>query len=309
MISERSKCAGTILAVALVGFGVFSVAANVVINEVAWAGTAASASDEWIELFNSGESPVDLTGWTLVFAETLIDLGDVGHGTVDVRRTVIEPGGYFVLERSDDDTMTDVVADLVYKGSLSNSGEDIVLLDAGGNIVDQILCAEAGWRGGSTGAGTPPYASMERVDPVAEEATWESNNGVIQNGLDADGEPVNGTPGAENSATIIAASAPRVELMSPLDVTEPITGSFIVTWVATDPDGSPGALRVSIAVSADDGESWEVLVENLSNAGSYAWDTGKHADGDQYRLRIIVADADGYSTEVLSEALSVQNPD
>ena len=37
----------------------------VVINEVAWAGTSASASDEWLELYNSGAADIDLTGWTL----------------------------------------------------------------------------------------------------------------------------------------------------------------------------------------------------------------------------------------------------
>ncbi|RLE36850.1 hypothetical protein DRJ23_06755, partial [Candidatus Acetothermia bacterium] len=38
---------------------------KVIINEVAWAGTAASPEDEWIELRNLGTVPVDLTGWTL----------------------------------------------------------------------------------------------------------------------------------------------------------------------------------------------------------------------------------------------------
>jgi uncharacterized repeat protein (TIGR01451 family) len=38
---------------------------RVIINEVAWAGTAADSRDEWIELRNLGTIPVDLTGWTL----------------------------------------------------------------------------------------------------------------------------------------------------------------------------------------------------------------------------------------------------
>jgi uncharacterized repeat protein (TIGR01451 family) len=38
---------------------------KVIINEVAWAGTAADPHDEWIELHNLGTIPVDLTGWTL----------------------------------------------------------------------------------------------------------------------------------------------------------------------------------------------------------------------------------------------------
>jgi uncharacterized repeat protein (TIGR01451 family) len=38
---------------------------KVIISEIAWAGTAASAEDEWIELRNIGGTPVDLTGWAL----------------------------------------------------------------------------------------------------------------------------------------------------------------------------------------------------------------------------------------------------
>ncbi|MCJ7511903.1 MAG: lamin tail domain-containing protein, partial [Anaerolineales bacterium] len=35
------------------------------INEVAWAGTLASSSDEWIELYNPGSEAIDLSGWRL----------------------------------------------------------------------------------------------------------------------------------------------------------------------------------------------------------------------------------------------------
>ena len=82
----------------------------VLINEVAWAGTAASASDEWIELFNPNEVPISLEGW---------QLGDGGDISILLEGT-ISPAGYFLLERSDDQTVADIPADLVYGGSLSN---------------------------------------------------------------------------------------------------------------------------------------------------------------------------------------------
>jgi hypothetical protein len=34
---------------------------DVVISEVAWMGTQASANDEWIELYNTTSAPIDLT--------------------------------------------------------------------------------------------------------------------------------------------------------------------------------------------------------------------------------------------------------
>jgi hypothetical protein len=311
-MSNRSS--GTVVRIGMlvlicVALMTLSAAAVVVINEVAWGGTAASASDEWLELYNHGESPADLTGWTLVFGETVVHLGEVSGGTVEVRRTVIDPGGYFLLERSDDGTISDIVADLIYRGSLTNAGVDVLLYDSGGHLVDQAGGGEDGWSGGTGADGTPPYASMERGDPAADVPTWGSNNGAIRNGLDADGEPINGTPAAENSATILAASTPRVILIWPSDTTEPISGVFVVTWSATDPDGSADALRVAIAVSADDGEQWEPLVDNLANAGSYAWDTTAYPNGDGYRLRLVVTDADGNSAEAVSGALSLANSD
>ena len=45
---------------------------------MAWAGTAADANDEWIELYNAGDTDVDLTGWALYEGDTrIIGLGAV----------------------------------------------------------------------------------------------------------------------------------------------------------------------------------------------------------------------------------------
>ena len=46
---------------------------EVVINEVAWAGTAASSDDQWIELYNPGAT-VDISGWRLVSASGSLDI-------------------------------------------------------------------------------------------------------------------------------------------------------------------------------------------------------------------------------------------
>ena len=58
-----------LLIVALSGFWLYPAktlaSSNIIINEVAWMGTTASANSEWIELYNPSNSEVDLTGWTL----------------------------------------------------------------------------------------------------------------------------------------------------------------------------------------------------------------------------------------------------
>jgi hypothetical protein len=100
----------------------------VLINEIAWAGTLASANDEWIELHNPGSQPMDLDGWRLS------DGGDIGF----YLSGRMAPFGFFLLERTDDACVADIVADQLYHGALSDSGEHLRLLAPDGSLVDQV---------------------------------------------------------------------------------------------------------------------------------------------------------------------------
>ena len=129
---------------------------RVIINEIAWAGTAADPRDEWIELRNLGTTPVDLTGWTIRWRRTrpitpdeqewnVIELAGVISGAsvpaceeaanengAPIHFFKEEPGeipwlvvsdpereasGYYTIERRDDKTVEDVPADAVYDAS------------------------------------------------------------------------------------------------------------------------------------------------------------------------------------------------
>lgn len=160
---------------------------RIVINEVAWMGTKFSANQEWIELFNNSDTAVDLNGWKLSAADGQPDIALTGN---------IASQGYFLLERTTDDTITDIKADLIFVGSLSNTGEDLMLKDSAGVTVDRIN-AVSGWWGGDNSAKT----SMERRDPasVSKEDNWASNDGSTTNGQDAGHNNILGTPGSENS--------------------------------------------------------------------------------------------------------------
>jgi len=306
-MSRRTGSAGWLAVGLLLLLSAGCLGADVAINEIAWSGTAANTSDEWIELYNTTDEAIDLSDWTLMFGERVIHLGAVEESTSEVRRSTIEPGGYFLLERSDDETVSDVEADVLYTGSLSNDGATLELRDAAGEIVDLVDASEAGWPAGTTRDADPPYASMERVDPTSEAAEWASNDGRTRNGADANGDPLNGTPGRENSARIVARAAPRVELVAPNEAEAVLSGVVVVEWSATDPDGPAEGLAISIELSLDGGETWEVLVGNLANGGSYAWDTALHPDGDRVRLRVAAEDADGYRGAAESPVLTIRN--
>lgn len=88
-------------------------ASSIRLNEVAWMGTLASASDEWIELVNNGTAAVRLEGWELMSAD--------GTLYADLDAVTIAPGGYALLERTDDGTVPGVAAAAIYKGGLPNA--------------------------------------------------------------------------------------------------------------------------------------------------------------------------------------------
>jgi hypothetical protein len=178
-------------------------APQIVIHEVAWSGTSASSADEWIELRNNTSREIDLKGWTLSWSngEITVHLGEAKEDTKEVRTSVIPARGFYLLERTDDDTISDIKADLLYTGALRNGGETLILKDPNGNVVDTANGNGGEWPAGGDSQNGVARASMERTDPNAPDSdgVWASNNGVIRNGKDKNGNPINGTPKAENS--------------------------------------------------------------------------------------------------------------
>ncbi|HYP53299.1 MAG TPA: lamin tail domain-containing protein [Pyrinomonadaceae bacterium] len=163
---------------------------RVVINEVAWVGSVSNSADEWIELFNTTASAIDLTGWRIV--------DDAGAQTYNLSGS-IPANGYFLIERAS--TATSVAHNLLASGlSLANTGDSLELKDSANARVDIVNSAGAAWAAGTTSG----YYTMERINPSADgdnAANWATNNGVTRNGTGSGGLPINGTPKAKNSAT------------------------------------------------------------------------------------------------------------
>lgn len=146
--------------------------ADVQITEVAWMGTAGSQYSEWIELYNDGQSSVNLAGWKLYEGD--------GGALVFTFTKSIPANGYLLLERTTA-SAPDAVPGINDEsgpfggGGFANTGEDLVLKDATGATAEELNYL-GGWPAGDatskhtmqwngdkwiTGAATPKAAAGE----------------------------------------------------------------------------------------------------------------------------------------------------
>src|SRR3989344_8298110 len=156
---------------------------RIVVNEIAWAGTEASAADEWIELYNQENYDIDISGWILKAED----------GTPDIlveEGKIIKVQGYFLLERTDDSTISSILADQIYTGAISNEGESLNLIDSSGLAVDIIGTTGEMWLAGKSDGNI----TMERTS----DGKWKDFTGN-PTAKDADANFINGTPGGPNS--------------------------------------------------------------------------------------------------------------
>ena len=72
------------------------------VSEIAWMGSSASANDEWIELENMTDTQLSLEGWELSSEDGQLST---------VLRGSIMPRGFYLLERTDDNSAVGVSAD------------------------------------------------------------------------------------------------------------------------------------------------------------------------------------------------------
>ena len=178
-----------------------TLALSVVINEVAWMGTKASPSDEWIELFNNTGQDIDITGWNLRAKD--------GSPDIIFSTSSIPASGFYLLERTKDDTISNISADWFGSfgsGGLKNDGEELELRDGEGNLIDQVSCQKneadecQNWFAGNNST----KQTMERINselPGSDPDNWANNNLITRNGRDAEDGRLNATPKAENSVS------------------------------------------------------------------------------------------------------------
>ena len=169
MSSHRSKFAG-LLATALslsaaVAVTTASPAAaaptDVVINEMMFHALSDLDGDDYLELYNRGTDPVDLSGWTFSGITLTLPAG-----------TTIPAGGYLVVAKDavQFQATYGFAPAAVYGGNLSNSGETVALRDATAATIDTVSFLDVDpWPVKADGTGP----SLELID-----ATLENNDSL-----------------------------------------------------------------------------------------------------------------------------------
>ncbi len=124
-----------------------SLYASVRITEIAWMGVVGENGQfgEWIELYNDETASVNVAGWKLY---------GTGDQLVFTLSTEIPAQGYLLIKRTTA-SMPDPLPGVPGEkgtfggGGFSNEGEDLVLKDASGQIVQSLLYA-TGWPAGES---------------------------------------------------------------------------------------------------------------------------------------------------------------
>ena len=186
-------------------YGAMDNQSNVVINEIAWMGSAASASDEWIELKNTTNESINLSGWTLQSVDGNINIGLAG---------IIGPQGLYLLERTDNNSVPEIEAGAIYKGVLNNTGGHLQLYDSENNSIDQVNFSST-WPAGNAAT----HQTMEKIN-----GTWYTS------------QKAGGTPGKQNSFGVaVAVTAPTPKVISGIIINEvlpnPKTADQTDEWI------------------------------------------------------------------------------
>jgi len=186
-------------------------AGDVVINEVAWMGTEASYSDEWIELYNTTDSSIDIGNWSIYGADT----GEcLNFSKADDSITTTIPAYDYLIYANDSASVNAPVGTSIADiwdttiGMNTSSPGQIILYNApncDGNVIDTANQATGDWFAGDSG----DRKTMERKIPTGsgtDSSNWDTNNPITaSNGLDASDNPISGTPKCRNSASTLAA--------------------------------------------------------------------------------------------------------
>lgn len=181
---------------------------------------------EFVEIYNRGSDPFDLTGWTL----------SDGSSTATFPQTVLLPGKYLVVTSTGSkDLFPQNVTGLANFPSLNNGEDGVSLKDDVGMMIDTVRYRTSWYRDEDKAQGGWSLELIDTNNPCGEEDNWASSE-----------DRRGGTPGESNS---ISAHKPD---LTPPELTEIFPESAIRLKLEFNERLSDQPLsRSNIAISPD----------------------------------------------------------
>ncbi len=250
-----------------------SLNAAVVINEIHYNPSGDQGDDsyyEFLELYNTEASQVDLSGWAFTSG---IDLSFAAG-------TVIDGNGYLVLAQDAASveawyTLSDVIQ--WDGGGLSNSGETLTLVDATTTTVDEVAFDDGGdWPGEPDGDGPSAELTNPALDN-GEGANWSSSLAL------------GGTPGAQNSV-YQSDSPPSLSDLTLSPQAPASTTSVLFQIVASDDNSVSG-----VSLWLDEGAGFSEIAMT-ETAGLWETTRGPWSDGTLLGYYFVAEDNAGNQT-------------
>ncbi|NNE43785.1 MAG: lamin tail domain-containing protein [Gemmatimonadetes bacterium] len=263
--------AGGLLAVAAAGASL-PVAAQVVFNEVLpapgtdWTqnGSYTSSEDEWIELFNSGASPVDVTGWLVT---------DATGGTASPRMGLtgtMQPGEYLFITGEHASDWEALNGHSAVGLSLNNGGDALYLFQVAGGTTTQV--DSVAWSSATTNVSFGPVP-----DGAGVPTTFDALDG---------GAGPQPTPGGPNGGP----AAPKILASSVLPTFPTSADSVVVVADAGDVDGIAQA-TVLLCVNGGPQEQHPMALESgVATFGTWRIALGPYGAGTTLSVTVQVDD-------------------
>jgi len=145
---------------------------KIIFNEIAWMGTENSANDEWFELKNISGTEIDLEGWQILDKDGQIKI-------IFSSGERFSANSFYLLERTDDNSVPNIKADKIYTGSLNDTNEALYLFNKNCQLEDEVL-ASLDWPAGDKTS----KRTMERKSDFS----WQTSSNI------------GGTPKSQNSS-------------------------------------------------------------------------------------------------------------
>ncbi len=157
----------------------------VVINEIMASNSSTAMDnagdyDDWIELYNNGTQPADLSGYILTDNPASINKWTIPPGTI------LAPNDYLIIWADEDSSQGPLHANF----KLSASGESLMLLDAGEALVDSVSWGQQvtdyGYARMPNGTGNfviqlPTYSANNNATGISETSAAEKQLVVYPN--------------------------------------------------------------------------------------------------------------------------------